>query len=93
MSAVLALSPVLDLRAAAGLKTDLLAFRGRPVRLDASAVERLGGLCLQVLLAARKTWAEDGQALTLTGEAEAFQDQWAAFGAPAFEIDATGASA
>ena len=92
-AAVLALPAVLDLRAAAGLKADLLALRGRPATLDASAVERLGGLCLQVLLAARKTWAKDGQTLTLTGEAETFQDQWAAFGAPAFEIEATGAPA
>jgi len=49
------LPPVLDLNQAAPLKTDLLSLRGRPVVVDAADVERLGGLCLQVLLSARKT--------------------------------------
>ena len=85
MTAVLALPAVLDLRAAGSLKTDLLALRGRPVVLEAGAVERLGGLCLQILLAARNTWAADGHSLTVGGDAGAFSEQWAAFGAPPLE--------
>ena len=50
----------MDATVAADLKAELLALRGRPVRLDGAAVERFGGLCLQVLLAASQTWAEDG---------------------------------
>ena len=81
MSEVLVLPAVLDIRAADDLKTQLLALRGRPLAIDASAVERLGGLCLQVLLSARRTWDEDRQTLTVAPASDAFADQWAAFGA------------
>ena len=90
MTAVLALPAVLDIRAAEPLKVDLLALRGQPLTLDVSNVERLGGLCLQVLLSARQTWVADGQALTLTGDDAAFSDQWAAFGAAPFASDPVG---
>ena len=79
---VLALAPVLDVTAAGPLREQLLALRGGPVDLDASAVERLGGLCLQVLMAARRTWATDGQPLRLGPASPAFASQLAAFGAP-----------
>ena len=81
MTEALVLPPVLDIRAAEDLKTQLLALRGRPLAIDASAVERLGGLCLQVLLSARRTWDEDGQALSVAAPSDAFAEQWAAFGA------------
>ena len=51
--AVLTLPKVMDLKAARHLATDLLAARGKPVMLDASHVQRVGGLSLQVLLSAR----------------------------------------
>lgn len=86
MAAAVVLPAVLDIRAAGPLQAEILGLRGQPLTLDASAVERLGGLCLQVLLSARSTWAADGQALTVTtGETTAFSDQWAAFGATAFD--------
>ena len=56
---VLTLSPVLDLTAAEPLKAELLAHRGRVLVVDASGVERLGGLCLQVLLSALSLWRQD----------------------------------
>ena len=84
MTAVLALPAVLDIRAAEPLQANLMAVRGQPVTLDASQVERLGGLCLQVLLSARCTWAADGHDLTLAPDNAAFTDQWAAFGATPF---------
>jgi chemotaxis protein CheX len=94
MSDPVVLPAVLDIRAAAPLQAEILGLRGQPLTLDASAVERLGGLCLQVLLSARATWASDGQPLTVTtGEGSAFSDQWAAFGAPAFDIVPLGAAA
>ena len=86
MSAVLALDPMLDLRAAEPLKAQLLAVRGQETALDASAVERLGGLCLQVLLSAIQTWRADGQALTFINVSEAFASQWSAFGASASDL-------
>jgi chemotaxis protein CheX len=91
---VIALPAVLDIRAAAPLQAKFLALRGQPLTLDASAVERLGGLCLQVLLSARAAWAADGQALSVaSGEASVFLDQWAAFGAAPFDTVPVGALA
>lgn len=82
MSAVIVLAANLDIQQAEPLKADLLALRGTPVAVDASGVERLGGLCLQVLLAARKTWAADGQGFDIAPASDAFTTQWNAFGAP-----------
>lgn len=94
MAASVVLPAVLDIRAAGPLQAEILASRGQPLALDASAVERLGGLCLQVLLSARSTWAADGQALTVTtGDATAFSDQWAAFGAAPFDTASVGVAA
>ena len=87
------LPPMLDLNAAAPLREQLLTLRGQAVALDGSAVDRLGALCLQVLLAARKTWAADGVELRLTVASEAFIEQLAAFGATDLHPDATGVPA
>ena len=76
------LPAVLDLQAAGPLRAELLALRGRPLTIAAWQVGRLGGLCLQVLISARKTWAEDGVALRLDEPSEAFIEQLAGFGAP-----------
>ena len=86
MSTLIALPAVLDLRAADPLKAQLLAVRGQEASLDASAVERLGGLCLQVLLSAIQTWRADGQALTFINVTEAFASQWSALGASASDL-------
>ena len=82
MQAAIALPAVLDIQSAEALRVQLLGARGRPLTIDGSAVERLGGLCLQVLLAARQTWAADGHGLVVDPASEAFTDQWNAFGAP-----------
>ena len=50
MSTTITLPAVLDILHAESLRTELLAVRGQAVAIDGSAVERLGGLCLQVLL-------------------------------------------
>jgi len=76
------LKPVLDIQQATPLKAELLALRGQAAEIDASEVERLGGLCLQVLLSAQHTWQADGHDLSITGASEAFTSQWTAFGAP-----------
>ncbi len=75
------LPPVLDLTAAAPLATLLLARRGAPLTVDGSAVERLGGQCLQVLLAAHKTWEADGQDFHLVSPSAALAEAIALFGA------------
>jgi chemotaxis protein CheX len=83
--ATLVLPPVLDLKAVGGLHADLLAVRGRPLTLDASQVSRLGGLGLQVLLAARTTWAEDAQPFAVINPSEDFTGALDLFGAPDLE--------
>lgn len=85
---VVNLSPVLDLQAAEPLRAELMALRGRPLTLDASQVTRLGGLCLQVLMSARKTWAEDGLNLTVQQQSSVFSGQLAAFGEPELQFEA-----
>ena len=80
--ATLVLPSVLDLKAVGGLHADLLAVRGRPLTLDASQVTRLGGLGLQILLAARATWAEDAQPFAVVNSSEDFAGALDLFGAP-----------
>ena len=83
MTASVQLPAVLDIQQAAPLREQLLGLRGQPVIVDGSAVERLGALCLQVLISAQQTWARDGLSLVIDRASDAFADQWNAFGAPA----------
>jgi chemotaxis protein CheX len=83
--ATLVLPSVLDLKAVGGLHADLLAVRGRPLTLDASQVSRLGGLGLQVLLAARTTWVEDAQPFSVINPSVDFAGALELFGAPDLE--------
>ena len=69
---VLELPPVLDLVAASSLLEAFMQHRGRAIRLDASAVQRLGGQCLQVLLAARAAWAADSQFFSIENGSDEF---------------------
>ena len=87
MVAAISLPENLDLKAAAPLKAAFLERRGAEILIEADQVRRLGGLCLQVLLAARKTWAADGLNLRLGFVSEALAEQWAAFGAPDFNAE------
>jgi chemotaxis protein CheX len=64
------LPDVLDLKAATPLAVELLAFRGKPLQLDGARVQRLGGLCLQVLLSAAKTWNADDISFGLVNPSE-----------------------
>ena len=80
----LQLEPVLDLGAAERLHGQLMGLRGRPLDIDASQVERLGGLSLQVLISARNTWLADGQPAVISQPSSAFEDAWALFAAPSF---------
>jgi chemotaxis protein CheX len=75
------LRPVLDLTAAAPLKGEFGERRGRPVNVDASDVERLGTLCLQVLLSAQQTWTLDGVPFSLGATSPAFEEGLATLGA------------
>jgi chemotaxis protein CheX len=87
MSAALALPAHLDLVAAAPLRSEILARRGRPLDLDGAAVERLGGLCLQVLLAARATWTADDQPFRLLAPSPELREAISTLGAHDALID------
>jgi chemotaxis protein CheX len=83
--AVLELGEVLDLKAAGALHAELLTLRGRPIEVDASKVQRLGGLCLQVLVSAEATWRLDDQPFLLAQPSPEFDAGWALFAAPTLE--------
>ena len=55
------------------LKAEFEAHRGQPLCLDAGAVGQLGGQCLQVLLAARRAWADDQAAFEMHNATEALR--------------------
>lgn len=90
---VVTLPAIVDVRAAEPLKAELLALRGQPVTIDASAVDRLGGLGLQVLMSAVRTWHADGQVLIFINVSEAMTEQWQGFGAPLNDLEAQDAAA
>ena len=81
-AAVVRLGQVLDLNAAGPLANELLALRGRDLEVDASAVERLGAQCLQVLLSARATWDADGAGFAVVSPSNEFTSTLALLGAP-----------
>jgi chemotaxis protein CheX len=89
-STTLRLSAVLDLKAAAPLKADLLAAKGESIEIDASQVQRLGGLCLQLLLSAQRSWATDGKTLRVINPSTDFADGLALFGAASLNADSSG---
>jgi chemotaxis protein CheX len=91
MGEALTLESVLDLKAAEPLKAALLARRGETLTLDASEVQRLGGQCLQVLLAARRSWSEDDRPFAIAPRSPAFDEALALFGATGrFDRDGSG---
>ena len=78
---VLSLAETLDLAAAAPLQTEILGLRGAPLTVDASGVRRVGGLCLQVLLAARTAWRSDDQAFGIADASPEFRNSLERVGA------------
>ncbi|MEZ5996970.1 MAG: STAS domain-containing protein [Hyphomonadaceae bacterium] len=68
------LPAILDLGAATPLWTEICAQRGQPLQLDASGVERLGGICLQVLLSAHAQWRADGMEFSVINASSAFSE-------------------
>ncbi|WP_275788801.1 STAS domain-containing protein [Pararhizobium gei] len=71
-SKILSLAPVLDLNEATTLHGKLMGLRGSNIVVDASAVERVGALCIQVLMAGAKSWEEDKQSFTFSKVSDAF---------------------
>lgn len=68
----LKLASVLDLNEASQLKDKLLSLRGSSLEIDASGVERMGTLCVQVLFSGLKTWEADKQSFSVAKASDAF---------------------
>ena len=81
LPASIALADCLDMTAAAPLAAKLLAVRGAPLNLDASAVRRVGAQCLQVLIAAQTAWTAEGLAFDVVDPSPEFSDGLALMGA------------
>jgi chemotaxis protein CheX len=79
--AVVGLPPILDLKAASELRDEFCAAKGGPLDVDASKVQRLGGLCLQVLLSAQRSWAVDGKPFRVVDPSPDFLEGIRCFGA------------
>lgn len=60
MDDVLNLPDKIDVAGARALSETLLARRGAPVTIDASAVQKIGALAVEVLLSGARQWSEDG---------------------------------
>ena len=80
-TASLPLPSKMDAGAAPGLKALLLECRGRPLAVDASDVQQMGALCLQVLLSAQKSWRREGLGFVVQNPSPAFRDSVASLGA------------
>ena len=79
-TATLPLPAILDLAAAAPLTERLLAARGSDLSIDAADVLRVGGQCLQVLLAAAKTWSADRASFEIARPSAEFVEALQRFG-------------
>ena len=75
-TAIVPLAPVCDLSAAAPLRNALISAvdGGGPVAIDASAVQRLGTPCAQVLLSAERSLAARSGGGESAGASAAFTD-------------------
>jgi len=71
----------MDAAAAHGLKAALLERGGGSLSLDASEVQQMGALCLQVLLSAQKSWRHEGLGFVVKNPSPAFRDSVALLGA------------
>lgn len=71
----------LNLSAAVPLCAEIVQARGAAIKIDASSVECLGGLCLQVLIAAAAAWRRDGFDLVITKPSPAFSEALRLMGA------------
>ncbi|MDZ7710213.1 MAG: STAS domain-containing protein [Roseovarius sp.] len=80
MTRIYKLPPRLDYEATGTLHESLLASRGEAITLDAGAVTHLGGLALQLLVAAREQWRRDGLALRIEPRSRNFSEDVAMLG-------------
>lgn len=69
----LQLAAVLDLNEASVLHGKLVSKRGRDIVIDASAVERVGAQCAQILVAGARAWDADKKSFRVENASDAFE--------------------
>jgi chemotaxis protein CheX len=77
----LALPEVMDSDTACVLARKLAEHRMHPIKLDASSVEQAGGLCMQVILSARKSWKRNGRTFAIGDASRVFRQSAELLGA------------
>ncbi|ABD55760.1 CheX protein [Jannaschia sp. CCS1] len=79
----------LDSAVAAPLASELTDRCGQPICIDAGEVTFVGTLPLQILVAARKQWAEDEQSFQIAPLSQAFVASVEGLGVSLQDINAT----
>ena len=87
-TATLTLPARLDGLAARSLADRLRELQGKRLTIDASGVESVGTLGLQVLVATSRQWRADGATLELSAMSDGLRATCARFGVPVAEIGA-----
>jgi len=75
-----ALPAVMDLKAAGPLAENLAGFRGMPLNLDASGVEKVGAQCVQILMSVAATSKDDMAPIALVDPSPQFRTGLALLG-------------
>ncbi len=70
--ATLVAPPSIDLASVSALRDTLVERRTLDLTIDVGAVEKIGGLGVQVLLAAAAAWSVDGRELSIVNGSPAF---------------------
>ncbi|MEW7007098.1 STAS domain-containing protein [Lentilitoribacter sp. EG35] len=73
-SNILKLPENLDLNAASSMHEQLISLKGSSVEIDASDVRKSGAQCIQVLMAAKKTWDVEGNSIAVGAMSENFEN-------------------
>jgi chemotaxis protein CheX len=84
---VLKLPQTLDVAAVRAVREDLLGRRGTDITVDASDVERIGALGIELLIAAQRQWRKDDSALKLVGVSDTVTDAFQDLGLDATTLD------
>lgn len=71
---ILKLPDNLDLNAASAMHAQLLEMKGQEIEVDASEVKKPGAQCIQVLVAAKKSWDADDKSLVIGSMSDAFEN-------------------
>lgn len=72
MAKRVALAPKLDTAAAAALRDEVAALKDDDLVIDASKVEQIGALCLELLMSVAALWKQAGKSVTFDSPSEQF---------------------